>query len=887
MNKIAIIASAVALALGVSACSEQKTLEQLLASANEYSQNRDFNSATVELKNAVRLSPKSAEARIALGRVYIEQGNYIFAEKELEKSLELGINFSEIAALIAVTKSKLSKYDDLQELVVKSSALDDNDYIKVLTYAGIAALNNNAREEAQDYISQAVAISEKSIFSQLGKAYLAQLDEDYAQGLADIVVALETDPNFSEAILLQGHLQFNLEDYELAADSFAKYIKLHPFEYNINYFQINSLIKAGLFKEAEVLTDNLLKKFKSAPLALHYKAQLQYQNKNYEEAKNSAEKAIQEGLTMPLTKLIAGTSAYQLKDYEQAYNHLKLIEPYLTNTHPIQKVLAVVKLQLGYNLEAADNLLSLEGLTSKDSEFLQSSAANLVVLGDLDSAQGLIDKAKQVDPNNASILTQSGLVSISQDNIDVAIKSLEQAIKLDPSLIEVELALGIQYLKTGDDSKAKDIANKLIKDHSNNSSGYILQGVIFAKEGNKDEAIESFNKSLKITPNNIASLYNLGLLIKDEENVKPSMSYFEQVIKLAPSHKSALSNYIALAGKSSQLDHSRDFLKGIENNGNLVLTVALAQNLRLNSQMKEAVALLENFTNKKVIDSGYWLLLGDLHMQLKNTNKAGTAYNEGLKLNPKHYLLNLRSIGMLEVLKKYPEALAQAKLAYEYYPNIERLEVLLAHLELRNKNFKAAKEMLNVIEQKQIEHPLVDDVAGVIALQSKNYEQAVESFSAALEKKQSDDNAIQLARALKFNGQQREAEIVLENFVENQPNNVKVRFLLAELYKAEDRSKRIQQYQAINDISPNNVAALNNLAWNEYKNGQVNEALSTAKQAYALAADNLAILETYGVILVASQKYKEAIEILELATVKGSKGEEVITSLAKAKAAFN
>ena len=886
MKNTTIIASAIALALGLSACSEQKTLEQLLASANEHSQKRNFSSAIVELKNAVRLSPQNAEARLALGHAYLEQGNYIFAEKELDKSLELGMDLSNAAPLLAKVKAKLAKYDELQALVEKSTNLNDNDYIKVLVHAGMSALAHNERQKAQDYIGQAISITEDAAYSKLGKAYLAQSEEDYAQSLADIEAILVENPNFSEAILLKAHLQFSLKDYEQAAGSFAKHLEQHPLDYSINYFEINSLIQAELFDQAEVITDKLLNKFKSAPLALHYKAQLQYQKQNYKEAKSNAEQAIQAGSKLPFTKLIAGISAYQLKDYEQAYNHLMPIENYLPNSHPAQKIIAVVKLQLGYSSEAAESILSLEGLTNEDSAFLQTTAGSFVKLGDFDSAQKLIEKANKIDPNNANILAQSGLVSISQNNAGDGIKSLERAIELDPSLIDVELALGMQYLKAGDDNKAKSIANKLITTHGENSAGYILQGVIHVKENNKDKAIDVFNKALLLSPNNIASLYNLGLIFNDEQDSKTAMDYFEQVIKIAPSHKGALSNYVVLADKSKQLDRSGDFLKAISNNENLVITIALAQNLRLNGQPKEAVALLESFTNEKVLDTVYWLLLGDLNVQLKNMDNANVAFIEGLKLKPHHYELNLRTIGVFEILKKYPEALTQTKSTYEYYPNNERLEILLAYFETRNNNIDAAKAMLSIIQQKKIKHPLVDSAAGGVALLEKNFEQAIEYYSSAFEQRKSSVNAVYLTRALKFNGQQQEAEKVLESFLENNPEDIKIRFLLAELYSVENTDKKIVQYQAISDLTPENVVALNNLAWNQYKAGDIKSALPNIEKANSLAPENVGVLESYGVILVASSKYSEAIAVLEEAIAKGSSDTNVKASLVKAKASL-
>ena len=320
---------------------------------------------------------------------------------------------------------------------------------------------------------------------------------------------------------------------------------------------------------------------------------------------------------------------------------------------------------------------------------------------------------------------------------------------------------------------------------------------------------------------------------------------------------------------------------------NLVVTIALAQNLRLNGSTQEAVSLLESFNNKDAFDTVYWSLLGDLYFQLNNNSKASAAFNEGLKLKPHHYLLNLRSIGMFEVLKKYPEALAQTKSAYQYHPDNARLEILLAHFEAKNNNSDAAKNILSVIKEKKIEHPLVDSIFGDIALHEKNFEQAIESFSSAFEQKQTDENAIQLARALKFNGQQQAAEKVLESFLKAHSENVKIRFLLAELYDVENRHKKITQYQAIVNIAPKDVIALNNLAWNQFKVGSTESALKNIEIAYSLAPESVIILESYGVILEAASKYSEAIVILGEAIAKGSSDAQVQASLVKAVSAID
>ena len=131
MNKL-LITSAVAIALSLSACSEQKTPEQLIASANNYSEQGKFADAIIDFKNAVRSAPKNAYARLGLGKAYLNQGNYISAEKELERAITLGANFADVAPLMAHAKARLDKFSDIEQLVKASEDLKDQDYLVVL-----------------------------------------------------------------------------------------------------------------------------------------------------------------------------------------------------------------------------------------------------------------------------------------------------------------------------------------------------------------------------------------------------------------------------------------------------------------------------------------------------------------------------------------------------------------------------------------------------------------------------------------------------------------------------------------------------------------------------------------------------------------------------------
>lgn len=881
--KKSIITSVIALTLALSACSEPKTAQQLIVSGNDFVQVGDFSSAVIEFKNAIRLEPKNANARFVLANAYLEQGSYLNAEKELSRALTLGMNFSSIAAVMARVKTRLNNAADVYLLVERSDDLTDNDYIQVLTYAGISAFNERKIAKGQDYLTQAVAIDEDAIYSQIAQAYLHYAERNFSQGLVVINKLLAQHAEISEALLIQGHLYYALQEFEHASETFALYLTYHPQDHHIRFLEVNSLIKAEKFEPANVLTDTLLKTFKDSPLALQYKAQLEYQKQNYSTARDYAEKALQHEEQLLVAKIIAGVSSYFLGDIEQAYTKLNAIIGLVPGNTLVKKVLAVTKFELGYFDEAAESFSALEGLTDADIKLLKSSSASLMSIGEFDSALALINKAEQLAPENAQLAAQKGIMLLSQNDA-AGLDSIERATKLDPSLTSANIALVVEYLKTGQDSKAKEIIQNYKNSQEEAHIGYMLEGFLYLDNKQADLAIKSFEKVLELQPKNIASLYNLGLLQQDLKNPVQAISYFNQVLQLSSEHKGTLKALVRLAKNKELLTELLTVLSNYYQTNSLYLTMALAQVLRENGQVAEAISTLKATDKSVKLTANYFILLGDSYLQLKNYTQASSVFAQGLALKPDNYFLNIRYISTLEWLKDYSLALEQVRKANDIFKDNLTITASLFYFEAKNKNYQKAKSLLVILKNQKVNHHLLDTVAGEIYSVEKDYPQAIEYFSAAYEKEATEVNLLNLARTLKFNGQNKEAEHLLEFYIEKYPEDSKIRFLLAELYSNQDREKKIIQYLALSSLVPNNAAVFNNLAWNQFKLGKFAQALLNIKKAYQLKPDSLSIKESYGVILVENNDLVAGFDMLDKAIIAGSTDVEVKRSWLKVKA---
>ncbi len=96
MNTVLLSVSIVTLLATLSACSGGVSTEEHITRANQFIANSEYDSAIIELKNALQEDSESGEARWLLGKVYLESGDVLSAEKELQRALKLGWSHSDV-----------------------------------------------------------------------------------------------------------------------------------------------------------------------------------------------------------------------------------------------------------------------------------------------------------------------------------------------------------------------------------------------------------------------------------------------------------------------------------------------------------------------------------------------------------------------------------------------------------------------------------------------------------------------------------------------------------------------------------------------------------------------------------------------------------------------
>jgi putative PEP-CTERM system TPR-repeat lipoprotein len=176
--------------------------------------------------------------------------------------------------------------------------------------------------------------------------------------------------------------------------------------------------------------------------------------------------------------------------------------------------------------------------------------------------------------------------------------------------------------------------------------------------------------------------------------------------------------------------------------------------------------------------------------------------------------------------------------------------VQMARVELQSGHYEQALEYANRVQKVQPDLYVGYELSGDAWMARKNDTKARAAYTQAWERKPSTALAIKLSAAAKRSGKPEEATKPLLGWLKDHPDDAMVRQVLGTTYQGLGQaSKAAEAYEKVLALEPENVVALNNLAW-LYSLDKDPRALGLAERAYRAKPDNAGIQDTYGWLLV-------------------------------------
>lgn len=393
-----------------------------------------------------------------------------------------------------------------------------------------------------------------------------------------------------------------------------------------------------------------------------------------------------------------------------------------------------------------------------------------------------------------------------------------------------------------------------------------LLGLAYSEQRDYQYAHTALSRALERQPQLLSAHLGIAGIALATGDLEAARAHYMNVLEVRENHIDALSGLVKIAQHGGQSAQVRQWLEsswqrdGEAQIGSLLVQALLADEapdialeiatllrqqyadqpeplyahglaLLANDHYSAAVDTLQTLTDLQPHDVETWKLLASAQIQKDDLQAAMLALNQAVSLAPDHLAVR----------------------------------VIRAEVYLLSEQFQAALDEALAIQSIAPEQAVGYKLEGDVYMQRGEYAAAVEVYQVAFEHEPTAETVLLLNSAHWLDGNPIEAMSILRRWTAIAPENTMVRLQLAmQLQQLGDIHNAREEYKQLLKLAPQNLIALNNLAW-LYLDYDPQHSVELAEQALALAPERGEVADTLGWALVQTDQSERAVEVLQRA----------------------
>jgi len=869
-------------ALLLTACGEKP--EAMIASAKDYIAKNDRPAATIQLKNALQKDGNLGEARYLLGKIYLEQGDYPGAEKELSRAFEAGYAHDQVVPLLAQTLVQSGQGDKLATQFASANLTQPEARAALKTYEGLAALSKGKRDDAVAAFAAALEESPGFPLARTAQVRLQAMGGDLKAALGDVDAVLKDAPKLPEANLLRGDLLVALNRNDEAVAAYEAVVAERPSDILAHQNMISVLLRDNKVDVAQGKVAAMRKALNNHPLAVYLQAYINVRNNKVDEAYEGVQQVLRAAPEYMPALLLAATLQLQRQDFVQAQENLKKVLDRAPNMRLARRLLVSVHVGQREPARALEALQPLLKERTDDVALLNLAGQVYAMNGDFARSEEYFGRASAADPKNAQFRTRLGVSRLAGGEVDQAFQDLEAASALDATNIQADITLIMAHLRRNEVAKAMTAVQTLEKKRPNDPVTFNMKGGVLIASKDPAGARKAFEKALELKPDFLPALSNLARLDIGDKQIDAARKRYDDFLVKNPKNSQAYLQYaelLAMTGTPVK-DVQAVLDRGLTATPTaLPIRVALVRLLAQGGDTKRALLLAQEASVAAPDDPSILDLLGRTQVAAGEMQQALSTYEKLTARLPNSPVPLIAQADLQVAAKDLNAAESSLRKALTIKPDSVEAQQRLVALLINNKRGDAAVGVARDIQKQRKDAAVGYILEGEALVAQGKKAEAVPLFEEAYKRDKSAQSVVRLYAARTLAGQTQEAAKGVAEWVKANPKDLVVRTYLAERSLAEQRyDQAVQQYRQMLELAPKNPMLLNNLAW---ALGKINDksALEVAQQALALAPNSPVVLDTYGTLLLDSGDGAKGVEILRKAVSLGPKLPQLRVNLAR------
>ncbi|MEM7096920.1 MAG: tetratricopeptide repeat protein [Pseudomonadota bacterium] len=757
------------LAITLTACAgSDERKREYFERAQAHFETNNLEKARVDVRNALQIDTTYVDARFLFAQIHEQEQNWEQMVANLQIVLEYDENHAQARLKLGSVMLASQAYEQALEQADKVLSAKP-DEAEAFALKGAVRLRQGLRTEAIQAAQTALTKDQTNIsaIAVLTEVYKAE-NPDIALDFIEQGLKNQTDVDVFQ--LMKISVFEENQNVQKANDIYETLISANPDNLYYYYRYVTHLEKNELHDRAESLLRQITQ---SKPEDVQLKLWLVQYLVNHRDL-DQAELALRE---------------YIAQDQSQEELHLGLAQVLVANN----------------NVEAAR--AHLTGTIDEDNDSSLAQRARFALaqletqLGNTDTAQSIIDKMLEIEPENpdALLLTTRDLLvneqwdeAIAQGRLilrnrpdstpalemiayahkqkgasDLAMDNYRQILAVQPSNMTALNELAQDALSRDDAPRAIDIASSALRLDASNITAARTLVAAYADQGELEQALGQAS-SLIGSSNNLLGLFMTGRVHQLDQNYQQAVVYFSQVLEQEPRAIEALSglvgSYVGLEQVGAAEQYLKTYIETYEDNSHALELLGVLNTSQGNVDSAQASYQLAIQANPQ--RASVYIRLGDSYYQQGNIAKALSEYSKGLEAIPNNADLLIRAAQANEALSNAQVAIDLYESALEQAPESivarNNLAMLYADTAPTEANLNRAASLVR--EYASRDEATLLDTLGWVYFRLGDYSQAVAYLSRADTNGGNSDPTIKyhLGKALLADGQLQRGKQVLE-----------------------------------------------------------------------------------------------------------------------------
>ncbi len=337
--------------------------------------------------------------------------------------------------------------------------------------------------------------------------------------------------------------------------------------------------------------------------------------------------------------------------------------------------------------KAIDYLEKCRALQPRNADVLFYLAQAHYLNGELVEAQKTILSAARLAPKKAAVLQKAGEYLCDGDDCGRGLDDLLKARKLDPTLENIDMDVGMAYYRLYKHEEAQPVIEAVFRKDPNNLVAALILGEIAAYQGNWEKARGLDEYVLMRKPRSASALKDLGTALvalgKDEEALSPLHEALDIDPSLSDVHFQ-LGRALRNLGRSEESAHEMELYQSIRDRDHFVQTLVSPDKASQNEHWRECEKLLKENGESAAI-AYVNLVATEIHSQLNAYYTVGMLYS---------------------AMQRNEDAIRLLNKATQVSPNNADIVAFLGRVYLRDHNYEQGeadlKRALEMSPQNQI-----------------------------------------------------------------------------------------------------------------------------------------------------------------------------------------